>query len=199
LRRYIIAEGFQHTFGTFTGGTKVIMALAKGVENLPPEHADIINRQLSRGLIGNALFLLGFCGAGQIGGYYIVGEQKRGEEDLKPGEIRLGEITIPRYVTHAAKFTPLLLGASVRNVYDQYVEGDESQSVAIVKAVGQSLLCDVREQPFINEMTQVVKAFDPHGQAAFFGEIAKSKIPQAVQWTAKYLDEDTKPLFPCFM
>jgi hypothetical protein len=186
----IIAEGlFDHTFGTITGGSKLVSALVKGVENLKPEQADIMNRQLARGLIGNALWYLGWVGYQQIGGYWTPGH-KAEEGELKPGEIEIHGVTIPRYVTHAAKFTPFLLGATMHQLYDQHVE-DDGWAKAFSEATALSLMGDVEEQPFIKEMLDFGKLFDARQQGQFFKEWAASYVPQAIQWTAKYLDDNT--------
>ena len=49
------------------------------------------------------------------------------------------------------------------------------------------------EVPFVREMTEMNKAFNPYESGQFWGELGKSMVvPQAVDWAARQMDKDAQ-------
>lgn len=186
----IVAETMQYAVGSVTGSVRLASALRKGVENLKPEQADLILRDLKKGSLGAALLLAGYFGADSIGGYYQPG--KRDEADVKFGSVRLWGHNIPSYLVHNPLLECLQIGATVRRVADSKVRVHDEDKQGIVAGLMAGALGLSEEVPFAREMFgELPKLFRPHERQQFLNEMTKSfVVPQGVDWTARQLDKD---------
>lgn len=184
----IVAETFTYAFGSLAGGLRLANAFAKGFENLQPQEADLIMRELKKGSLGAAVMLLGYFNASNIGGYYQPG-QKRDPKDVKFGDVRLFGHEIPSFLVHNPLLEVLQLGATIRRVADAKVKG---QTKGLWSGLMAGALGLTEEIPFVREMFgELPKMFNPSEQSSFTGELAKSIfVPQLLQWLATATDKD---------
>lgn len=185
----IVAETLQYALGSVSGGVNLAKAYAKGIDQLKPEEADLIMRQLKKGSIGLAVMTLGFLNPNTVGGYYQRGE-KRKPGDAGVGSIKVYDHNIPSFLLHNPLLETLQIGATARRVADAHRSRSTEK-----KGLGEGLYAAAvglgEEVPFVREMAETTKAFDPTQKNAFWGELGKSLvIPQAVQWIASHYDTD---------
>jgi hypothetical protein len=64
----IVTEAFTYVFGLFTGLIGTAFAHARGIDNLTPNTADSIMRQLKKGTVGITVLALGYFGLYSIYG-----------------------------------------------------------------------------------------------------------------------------------
>jgi hypothetical protein len=187
----IVAETMQYAVGLITGSARFAKAVAGGLENLNPEEAELIMRNLKKGSIGGALLISGYLNSDKIGGYYQPG--KRDSKDVKFGSVRIGNIDIPSYLIHNPALETLQIGATIRRVQDSYLRKRDTEKQGIGAGITAGALGLTGEVPFVREMGEVTKAFNPQERGAFFGEMGKSLlVPEAVQWAAQYQDKNTQ-------
>lgn len=185
----IVAETLQYSLGTVTGGTRLANALRKGVENLSPEKADLIMRELKKGSVGAAVLVLGYLNADKLGGYYQPG-QKRDPGDVKFGAAKVFGVNIPTYLVHNPLLEQLQVGATIKRVAESKLRKKDEQPQGLSEGAMAAALGVTKEVPFIREMTELSKMFDPHSRGAFTGELAKSLVvPQGIQYLANKLDQ----------
>lgn len=186
----IVAETMQYAVGSVTGVVKLANAFRKGVETLRPEEADLIMRDLKKGSLGAALLLLGYFNADKIGGYYQPGQQ-RDKRDVKFGSVRLYDHDIPAFLIHNPLLETLQIGATVRRVADSKLKKTDNVPQGVWTGMMAGGLGLIEEVPFIREMMEGAKAFNPRERTAFFGELGKSiAVPQLLQALARYQDQD---------
>lgn len=167
-------------------------ALVKGTKSLTPEQSDYVMRNLKKGSLGAAMIALGYFNASAIGGYYQRGE-KRDEEDVKAGGLRLFGEDMPRWMVHTPLFEMLQIGATLKRVQDTYEEkGKEEGKLASGLAVAKGL---VEEVPFARSPEEALKAISGPEQAKKYAEdLGESFInPQFAQdFGLKILKEEKK-------
>jgi hypothetical protein len=188
----IVAETVQYAVGLEVGLGRLGLAFRRGIENLQPEQADLIMRDLKKGIIGTAALILGYANADQVGGYYT-GEKPK-LTDAKFGTIKLFGVNIPSFLLHSPLLEALQIGATMRHVLDKKVRGAE-QSVG--SAVWMAALGLAEETPFGRSASTVAQLLDPRETAKAGGQIAKSTlVPQLVSSVAEGLDRDAKGVIP---
>lgn len=175
------------------GGIKLMMGLKSGIEQLNPDQADYIMRNLKKQTMGAAFLALGYFNAGNVGGYYM---GQRDPEDVDVGGLRIFGVNIPRWMVHNPALEMLQLGATIRRVKDKYQqEGKEGENEAAFLA---SLRGLGEQVPFVNTPGQVDKAIQNEKSADKFMDefIKNSTIPVMSQEFAKWLDTDAdgKPI-----
>jgi hypothetical protein len=187
----IVKEALEYQFGFFTGTSKAIrMKMSKEVgkrlEDISPEDADVIMRQIKKGSVGLMAMAIGYALPDYFGGFYRKGAEKE-EETPEYGGIG----PIPKTLLHHPAFVPFQIGATLRKVWDESMFdrqtfGDDASAIARGFAEGQMGLLE--ELPFVNLSRNVGKYVDPSRLGETGGECAKSLIPGFVQETAKVLD-----------
>ena len=189
----IVAETFTYAFGSISGGIRLANAFSKGIENLKPEEADLIMRELKKGSLGAAVMLLGFFNPQNIGGYYQQGE-KRDPKDTKLGNIKLYGVEIPSFLLHNPLLETLQLGATVRRVADSKLRKSDKETRGVGAGLMAGALGLTMEVPFAREMFgELPKMFNDREQGAFWCELGKSLIvPQVAQFAANAMDKDEK-------
>jgi len=188
----IVAETVQYATGLYTGSGRLGLAFRRGIENLSPEQADLIMRDLKKGVIGTAALVLGHLNADQVGGYYTGEKPKR--TDAKFGTIKILGANIPSFLLHSPLLEALQIGATIRHVMDKKIRGADQ---SLGSAVWMSALGLAEETPFGRGASTVARLLDPRETAKAGGEIAKSTlVPQLVSQTAEALDRDEKGVVP---
>lgn len=186
----IVAETIQYAIGAERGLFKAMRAIRAGTENLKPEEADLIMRDLKKGALGSAFLLIGFFSPEVIGGYYQPGEKRR-KSDVKPGMIRMYGQEVPSFLLHNPLLETLQLGATIRRVSDSKLRKRDTENQGIGAGIQAGALGLTEQVPFVREMMEVTKAWNPRERGAFFGELGKSIIiPQGVQQAARYFDQN---------
>ena len=188
----IVAETMQYAFGLASGSARAAVALARGVEKLPPEHADLIMRELKKGSIGGALLLVGFFSPNAVGGYYRP-NQKRDPKAVQFGDIRLFGHEIPSYLLHNPLLETIQFGATIRQVADSKLRKRDTDPQGIPAATVAAMFGLLDEVPFVRESSELNKLRDPYQRAGFAGEFAKSvAVPAALQKVAQWTDPAEK-------
>lgn len=184
----IVAETMQYVGGLVSGNVRLALALRKGVENLTPDQADLIMRELKKGSIGAAVLALGYFNSDAIGGYYQPGKKKQ-EGDVKWGSIRVNGVDVPSYLLHNPLLETLQVGATIRNVASSKLRKKDTEPQGIAAGIGAAAFGMVEQVPFVREMAELEKARNPYQRGAFMGEQAKSiLVPALVQKLADWTD-----------
>jgi hypothetical protein len=187
----IVAETAQYATGLGTGGVRAVLAMAKGVDKLTPDQADLIMRELKKGSIGGAALILGYMNPETFGGYYQPGE-KRKETDAKALSIRAGGHDIPSLLLHSPLMETFQIGATVRRVAESKLHKHDSETQGVATGAWAAGLGLLEEVPFAREATELAKMFDPHERQYAEGELLKSiLVPAVVQWLATHTDKDS--------
>lgn len=189
----IVAETFKYATGSVTGSARLALAFKNGVENLKPEEADLIMRDLKKGSIGAAVLLLGYLNPQVIGGYYQKG-QKQNPNDPKYGDVKLYGNEIPKSLLHAPLVEQLQLGSTMRKAADSKLKSSDQQTQGVPAGVMAGFLGLTSEVPFVGNLLEINKVFSsPQDRNKYFGELANSRlVPQAIQYIAKLTDKDAK-------
>lgn len=185
----IVAETFETATGSVTGSLKLAQAIRNGTENLTPEQADIIMRQLKKGSLGLALLALGYFNPENAGGYYQQGD-KRKPGDVKAANIRLFGVDVPSLLIHNPAVEVVQLGATIRRVADSKIKGKEK---GLGEGIPSALLGLAEELPFVKTPIELGKLFNPQERTKAEGDLVRGLVvPEAVQSTARFLDKDKK-------
>ena len=190
----IVGEILETATGSATGSYKLAKALRAGLENLKPEEADVIMRQLKKGSLGAAALALGYYNADSVGGYYQPGE-KRKVGDVKAGTIRVFGHDIPSVLMHNPIMEVMQLGATVRRVADSKTKGANRGTM---DGIGQALLGLSEAVPFIKTPVDLAKIYgNPSESEKAKGEFVKGLVvpallDQASRWTDR--DEQGNPI-----
>lgn len=186
----IVGEAMEYATGLVTGSAKASQAFRAGIDKLQPEQADQIMRELKKGSLGSAALLLGYFLPNLVGGFYQQGE-KRPKGDVKYGGIRVFDHDVPKFLLHTPWFETLQLGATIARVADSKLRKKDLEKRGIGEGLYAGAIGLADDVPFLGEMTQISKAFNPHEKGQFWGELVKSRVvPQALTQTAEYFDKD---------
>ncbi len=110
---------------------------------------------------------------------------------MKFGAVRVNGHDIPSYLVHNPLLETLQLGATVRRVADSKLRKRDKDTRGLGEGIYAGAFGLVEEVPFVREMGEVTKAFNPKEKGAFWGELAKSLlVPQALQWMAAKGDQN---------
>ena len=188
----IVGETMQYAGGLASGSIRLASALRAGAENLSPEQADLILRDLKKGSVGAAVLALGYFNADAIGGYYQPNKKP------KPGEVPYGSIRVyghdvPAYLLHNPLLETLQIGATVRRVSESKLRKKDTDPQGIAAGVGAAAFGVVEQVPFIREQMEIEKARNPYTRERFAAEQTKSiAIPAALQKIAQWTDTAQK-------
>lgn len=188
----IVGEVATGIHGLPTGLVRVAHAYAKGIESLPPEHADAIMRQLKKGWIGGAFLLTGYLGWKSIGGFYH-GPDHRSKDDVQADQYRIGNVDLPSWFSHSTAAMLLNIGATIARV-EKEKSGQETKGFSGgLLAAGQGLF---RKLPFVPALTNIADAaHDEGGFKKYINSmLVGSTEPALLQHLAKV--EDTPGQFP---
>lgn len=147
-----------------------------GLQEIGPQEAELIMRQLKKGSLGAGMIALGATGIVEGGGYYEPGEHRRPGE-LQPGEIRIAGMAVPHMLLHHPAIEALQVGAAIHR--------EKEIQDGLVNA-----FWGVAEQvPFFEEPLRASRTLrsDP---SQFFGSIERGMTIQPdVQRLARVLDQ----------
>jgi hypothetical protein len=194
----IAGEILEHVVGVVTGAKGAAKAYRKGLENVGPEEADAVLRQLKNGSLGGALLLLGFyTGAQYLGGMHVHNE-KRDKADIKPHAGRvpgvevppwLGGPDLPKNALHFPLISVAQMGATVARVSDSKLHKGDAETQGVGAGAVAAVLGLADEVPFMRESALVANLHEPGAGARYLGDKARSNlVPQLVQWAAKQMD-----------
>lgn len=191
----IVGEVAEGVHGVASGGYKAAKAYVQGVNNLEPARADLIMRQINKGLIGNALILTGYLLRDKIGGFYH-DQDKRTPQDVQPGRYRVGGFDLPASAGHSTGAMLLNIGATIGRVADEKVKKTGSEvkgTVEGLRAAGAGL---AHEIPFVPAATNVIDAMDSKGGFTKYinNMITSTTTPAIFSHVAKVID--TPGTFP---
>src|SRR5205085_1704914 len=101
-----------------------------------------------------------------FGGYY---DEKRKEDDVKAGAVRVGDAEIPAWTQHNPLLQVLQFGATIRRAQDKIVKGEE-QGIADGALAGVAGLAE--EVPLVRETGQIagLTAHNAHERGWHWGE-----------------------------
>lgn len=186
----IVGEIMETAVGSVTGSVRLANAYRKGVENLKPEEADIILRQLKKGSLGAAVLALGFFNADSVGGFYQR-NQKRPEDEVQPKEVKIGDATIPALYLHAPLPEALQIGATIRRVADSKLRKKDTDTQGIPAGIMAGALGVVEEVPFVKEMTELDRFFSDTQRSQYLNELGRARlVPQILQQIARATDKN---------
>jgi hypothetical protein len=183
-----VLETAEYVGGLPLGLFNLKQAYSKGIDNLTPQQADIIVRQLKKGSIGSAMLLLGYFNPEIFGGYYELGE-KRKPDDPKAKSMKLDGKDVPAYLLHAPVHEIPQMGATARRAVEEHLKKGESEEIAIASGAWAAGIGLIEEIPFTRGAIEVSRLVDPMRREAAAGNILKSIIvPQLFQYTAEKMD-----------
>jgi hypothetical protein len=191
----IVGEVAEGVHGVLSGGTRAALAYMKGLSTLEPAQADLIMRQINKGLVGNALLLTGYLLRNNIGGFYH-DQDKRTPADVQPGRYRIGGVDLPASAGHSTGAMLLNIGATVGRVAEEQQKKISPETKGIgegLRAAGAGL---AREVPFVPAVTGIADAMDSKGgfQKYINGMITSTSTPALLSHIAKLAD--TPGTFP---
>lgn len=194
-----VAQTFARSpLGLAKGTAELVVAHIQGVDKLTPEEANTIMRLLKVGAVGSAVFVWGAIDASKdpkdrmFGGYYQPGE-KKSEDDVGFGKIRVGGIEFPHILTHNPLTESAQMGSTFYRVMKQKLKkkgkatGEEKGALA---GAATALVALASEAPIVSPITREVQDVE-RGEAhkLVWDEVA-GLVPMFVQNLAVDLDDN---------
>jgi hypothetical protein len=184
----ILKQTFEYAFGTIPATAKIVKAVSEGLENLKPEDADIILRQMKRGSGGLLMMAIGAAFADKIGGLYLTGEEK-GDEEYGTA------FGIPRVLLENPLFACLQIGATTKRFWDQHFDEADlpSEKAEFFASLATKMsLGLIEEAPFVKSMLDLDKIIHSRDRVPdTLAEIyARPYIPAALQYAADLMDAE---------
>jgi len=207
----IVARIFEYSFGTLmaparignaglrgifmekkaTGEFNLREGFRKGLEDLKPEEADLIIRNLARGSLGATLLAIGFVMPNSFGGYYSRG-QKRNDNDVEFGGMRFYGVDVPRWMVHNPLIEQVQIGATLRRVANSKLRKSDNKTQAFEAGALAAYLGVLEEAPMVSEMLDIAAFRDKPDAGSIGGGITGRFVPQFIKETARALDKDSK-------
>lgn len=194
-----VAQTFARSpLGLAKGTAELVVAHIQGVDKLTPEEANTIMRLLKVGAVGSAVFVWGAIDASKdpkdrmFGGYYQPGE-KKAEDDVGFGKIRVGGVEFPHILTHNPLTESAQMGSTFYRVMKQKLKkkgkGSEEEKGALAGAAF-ALASLANEAPIVSPITREVQEIE-RGEAhkLIWDEVA-GLVPMFVQNLAVDLDDN---------
>ena len=128
-----------------------------GLDNLTPEQTDVLLRSLKKQGVGAGIFMLGRMFSNNIGGYYQDNE-KRAREEVKAGDIKIGDFEISHTLLHSPLFEIMMMGATYERLKQKSILEGKTNLEANVEG-GFGATTGLAEQiPQFPVMEDIVKA-----------------------------------------
>jgi len=179
--------GITSPFGLLKANVDVINAYRKGIENLKPEEADVIMRQLKQGTMGTALWMIGWFGFASFGGLYTKfnANKQRDDEDLASDKMEVGGVEIPKPTQHALPLEVIQTAATARRLWNKYNEDEDVSTFEAIAKAGLGSIGAVAEQiPIIETPVHMIMATQEPYEAKKLGEDIKGRVqPQILKET----------------
>ena len=172
---------------------KIGLLLKRGVENMTPDQADTFFRVAQKGAVGTAVTLWAIYNHDKIGEYWQL-YQKHKEGDLKPGDVKLHDVTIPAQMLRAAFMEHALFTASMINVYEKYRLKDEPPADAFAKALFSGSIGLIKRSPFLDAPSRAIDAIKtPEQGFRYAGDLVGARlVPAVVTQIGKQFDKDAE-------
>lgn len=173
-----------------TGLGRTINALRKGMDELTPNQADLIMRELKKGSIGTVAMILGYIGYKNLGATYQEG-RKPEKGEIKPGAARIFGHNIPANLLHYPALNAMQLGAEMHRTAEEKLRKGDSD----VQGLGAGTLAAAwglgEEVPFVEGPRRLFSGLSNRytRQQTIGNEIKSIAVPGTVQWLAQVLDE----------
>lgn len=183
-----VGETTSYAGGALKAMPELIDAIRNGLDNISPEDADYIMRNLTKQTVGVGLMALGYMMTNAIGGYYT---GKRKDDDLKAGDVVLFGVHLPHWVLHAPGIEVLQVGATLRRVHDSYEQkGSDSPFQEGMLAASKGIIHQI---PFIDVPSRVSEGTSTiqKGKVYAGGIVKGIIIPPDLERVAKYMDPAT--------
>lgn len=190
--------------GEYLGGLPVGLArysrykFFKGLDNLAPEVADDIMRNIKRGMIGSAAAMLAYNNPDMVGGFYT--PRQRDQNDIKPLGFKFFGTDLPPWFAHTPLAIAAQFGATMRRVSDGYVANgayDPKKAQGLAWATFNSTVGVTENIPMVDLVSRVGTALhDPNAMAKYFGGVAEGILSPGIVQTAAQLTDKTKQLNP---
>jgi len=188
--------GITSPFGLLKANVDVINAYRKGIENLKPEEADVIMRQLKQGTMGTALWMIGWCGFASFGGLYTKfnPNKQRDDEDLASDKMEVGGVEIPKPTQHALPLEVIQTAATARRLWNKYNEDEDISTFEAIAKAGLGSIGAVAEQiPIIETPVHMIMATQDPYEAKKLGEDIKGRVqPQILKETGIISKDDKR-------
>lgn len=173
-------------FGLPHGLYEAGKAYRDGIDNLKPEQADYIMRQLKNGSVGLAYYALGmFASKAILGGLWNKDEKDGNKPKMNQAalnEMKTGQYSIDKRIQHAMPLFLTQLGATTARVYNHYLDvpDDDPQYQKMLKSGIQAMAATtgtvVEEIPMIQEPKQAVESLSDPYERKKFGEDLKRRV-----------------------
>lgn len=186
-----VAWTWDYIAGLEIGSAKAARALLaeKGIEQLKPEEASLIMRQLTRGSIGTAAVLTGFLLPENFGGSFRPGVAREAD-DVKALSVRFADHDIPAYLVHNPLVYAMQFGATLRRVADSKLRKKDEEPQGMPPAMMAAMFGLAEETPYFREMIELTKFAEERTAGPAAGKLIKSlAVPLGVQWVAEQMDK----------
>jgi hypothetical protein len=193
-----VKQTLNAAFGLPVGSVRLGIALRHGIDNLSPEEADAVYRQLKYGTIGGAMLLYGFYDGykygnnGTFGGFYEPGEKRR-EDQAGFGGIRVYGHNIPGLILHNPVLAVGQLGHTIGAILASKLNKRTGQTHSFPAAAAAGLMGLLNESPVGSVIELAGNLQNPRSADWVLGENAKGLVdPQLAQEIAKYMDKNAQ-------
>ncbi len=166
------------------------------MKHLSPEESDKTIRLIKRGSVGLIYMTLGGvlpAGAGAIalGGFYGGAGDKK---EVKPGDLKLGPVTIPHFLLHSAPNDLANFISTVKREIQSQVAKDKGDSTLERAETGvvQGVKGVIKQVPFLNEYVDAVNSMrDRDAASTQAGKWLATRVePQIMQELARATDHE---------
>lgn len=164
--------------------------LAKGLSELHPDDANSIMRQIKDGAPGAAFVALGVIAPQLFGG--LDAGRKRKEGEPKFGEMKVGGVTIPRYVTFASPF--LLagqIGATLTQSAKSFRKKTDTEPRGLAEGALTAAAALAQTGPLVNEGARLSKLGEENRRSEYLKDWVRSNfVPGILTEVAEAGDKD---------
>jgi hypothetical protein len=193
----IVGETFEGVHGLYTGGYKLakeygvaprmpekgwLPEFKRTVENLTPDEADYIARLLAKGLLGQAIVMLGYFNDDKVGGFYRGKDTSKTQGKVKPGHILIGNIDIPPWIAlHEPHLILYQLGATIHQV---------QRKMGLASGLQKGALGIAEALPFNRGAEDIKDIMGLGPKHALYKVAGEQLIPTALPVIARWMDTD---------
>lgn len=172
----------------------LVRTIDGSINNLSEEQADSLMRSLKKGTIGAGMFAIGFAMPSAFGGLYYKGRPNKNKDEkdqLDVGEIKIGDVTLPKWLAWSPVGLMLQFGATTRKVMNRDERSGSDNAVALTDGIVKSSRGLFGEAPLFNQVEEIEEAAedkDPMNKL-LYPELL-SPIPGILPEIAKRMDTD---------
>lgn len=182
----IVRRVGSNIFGLPRGLYEITKAYRNGIDNLTPEQADFIMRQLKNGSTGLAYYTFGlFASKAVLGGLWNKDDKKGNKPHFNQAafnEMNIGQYSVDKRIQHALPLQLTQLGATTERVYNYYMDtpSEDPKYQAMLKSIAQAMAAttgtQIEEIPMINEPKQAIESFSDPYERKKFAEDLKRRV-----------------------